>query len=478
MGEGSAAGVGLSDRHGDVYGILAPASGGSLAGTASYTPFGQATWGAGIRSGLGYQGEWTDPASGRVDMHARWYAPDAGRFVSRDSWTIEPDPSGAANRYGYADADPLDGVDPSGHFFAGLLGAAAAVAEAGELIAGAAAITAAVGTALAVAAAAAVGFGIGLGVGYALGSWLFSDSASSVDGRDWSVRCTFCSTSSWDSPTFSAQPAGRTGSRGGSGAGQARAPQKPRVDPRKALVRQVAMTPAPRPPSLPGISQAELDARREAVESKVQVVAATQALRNMVQDFIPTDARTSASTLAAGGSPAPSTAGAGGRGSGGPKRPVAMSYPDPDDESQADDEGEDGNEAAEDVGGGGTSEDLYHFGRSPDGAAPIKGARHEDFGISNDSDVVGPYTPSAPTDEVGAASTFIDAERSGLTGHYYRLPAGTDLPEELAVHADGEDVGGLQPWGHRSVYPRIEMPYAQFQELFRNLPWEYLGRIK
>lgn len=91
---------------------------------------------------------------------------------------------------------------------------------------------------------------------------------------------------------------------------------------------------------------------------------------------------------------------------------------------------------------------------------------------------MGPYSPSAPTDEVGAASTYIDAERSGLAGHYYRLLAGTELPEGLGVHADGEDVGGLQPWGHRSVYPTVEMPYGQFQDLFQNLPWEYVGRIK
>lgn len=124
------------------------------------------------------------------------------------------------------------------------------------------------------------------------------------------------------------------------------------------------------------------------------------------------------------------------------------------------------------------SEDLFHFGRSPNGAEPIKGARYDDFGISNDSDVVGPYSPSAPTDEVGAASTYIDAERSGLSGHYYRLPAGTELPDGLGVHADGEDVGGLQPWGHRSVYPTTQMTYEQFQELFQGLGWEYAGRIK
>jgi hypothetical protein len=29
--------------------------------------------------------------------------------------------------------------------------------------------------------------------------------------------------------------------------------------------------------------------------------------------------------------------------------------------------------------------------------------------------------------------------------------------------------------GHRSVYPTVQMTYAQFQELFQNLPWDYIG---
>src|SRR6185436_15904527 len=113
--EASTSALALSDLHGDVYGLLAAGSGGSLAGTASYSPFGEATYGTGTRSGLGYQGEWTDPTSGRVNMHARWYTPGTGNFTSRDSWTLSPEPSAAANRYGYVRGNPLSGVDPSGH---------------------------------------------------------------------------------------------------------------------------------------------------------------------------------------------------------------------------------------------------------------------------------------------------------------------------------------------------------------------------
>ena len=51
-----------------------------------------------------------------VDMKARWYSPQLGRFISPDS--IVPDPSNpqSLNRYAYALGNPLKYVDPTGHF--------------------------------------------------------------------------------------------------------------------------------------------------------------------------------------------------------------------------------------------------------------------------------------------------------------------------------------------------------------------------
>ncbi len=49
-------------------------------------------------------------------MHARWYNPTAATFRSRDDITLYPTPvAAAANRYTYANADPINLTDPTGH---------------------------------------------------------------------------------------------------------------------------------------------------------------------------------------------------------------------------------------------------------------------------------------------------------------------------------------------------------------------------
>jgi RHS repeat-associated protein len=51
-----------------------------------------------------------DPDTGLINMRARWYSPDIGRFLS-------PDPAGlvdGTNLYAYASNDPVDFFDPSG----------------------------------------------------------------------------------------------------------------------------------------------------------------------------------------------------------------------------------------------------------------------------------------------------------------------------------------------------------------------------
>jgi RHS repeat-associated protein len=130
------------------------------------------------------------------------------------------------------------------------------------------------------------------------------------------------------------------------------------------------------------------------------------------------------------------------------------------------------NNAAADADGV-IGEDLYAFGNK---AAP-RAPRLSDMGVSSGDDIVGPYAPSAPTDEVPGASTFNDPKVAGLTGQYHVLPAGTELPEGIAIHADGEDVGGLADWGHRTIYPTSPMSMSAFQELFLNLRWQWAGKI-
>ena len=102
----------MTDLHGDVVGTF---SGTALVDSVAYDPFGKPIHRSGTPRGLGYQGEYTDPDTGKVNMHARWYQPGTGAFTSRDDWTLNPQPSVQANRYAYANAGPLTHVDPSGH---------------------------------------------------------------------------------------------------------------------------------------------------------------------------------------------------------------------------------------------------------------------------------------------------------------------------------------------------------------------------
>ncbi|MEU8251611.1 LamG-like jellyroll fold domain-containing protein [Nonomuraea sp. NPDC048916] len=103
----------MTDLHGD---LVATFSSTALATTTAYDPFGAVTAQTGTPTNLGYQGEYTDPDTGKVNMHARWYQPGTGAFTSRDTADLTPNPSVQANRYTYANASPLTGIDPTGHY--------------------------------------------------------------------------------------------------------------------------------------------------------------------------------------------------------------------------------------------------------------------------------------------------------------------------------------------------------------------------
>ncbi|WP_159012053.1 FG-GAP-like repeat-containing protein [Streptomyces sp. NRRL F-5123] len=103
-----------SNTHGDVTATFTPDATTPGASTA-YNPLGTPTATTGTTPALGYQGAWTDPTTGQVDMNARWYDPTTGAFDSRDTYQLDPNPSTQANRYTYANADPLDVTDPTGH---------------------------------------------------------------------------------------------------------------------------------------------------------------------------------------------------------------------------------------------------------------------------------------------------------------------------------------------------------------------------
>ncbi|MFE3874197.1 LamG-like jellyroll fold domain-containing protein [Kitasatospora sp. NPDC059146] len=111
---GGAANFAYSNRHGDLVGTFT-ANGTAMAGSGAYDPWGKPDGAATTGSKLGYQGGWTDPASGQVSTASRWYDPTTAEFTSRDSAQLATGTSSAANLYAYANGDPMNAADPSGH---------------------------------------------------------------------------------------------------------------------------------------------------------------------------------------------------------------------------------------------------------------------------------------------------------------------------------------------------------------------------
>ena len=116
-----------------------------------------------------------------------------------------------------------------------------------------------------------------------------------------------------------------------------------------------------------------------------------------------------------------------------------------------------------------TPTDLHRFGNAHGPRSPRIQQDLYPYG----GGFVGPERPPAPN----GLSTFALPANSDLTGHYWRLPADTELPYGLAVLADGEDVGGPRTRGHHTLYPSVRMPAEQFIRLVSELPWEYAGKV-
>ncbi len=63
----------------------------------------------------GYNGEEQDPFTGLQYLRARYYAPQNGGFITQDSFAGILTNALSQNRYTYAENDPVNGIDPSGH---------------------------------------------------------------------------------------------------------------------------------------------------------------------------------------------------------------------------------------------------------------------------------------------------------------------------------------------------------------------------
>ena len=110
---GSATGFLLKDGLGSVR--YESQTGGTSA-WRDYGPYGMPSNDNGLTAanGRGYINERFDPETGLQYLHARYYDPNLGRFLSPDTWdpTI---PGVDINRYAYALNDPINMRDPGGH---------------------------------------------------------------------------------------------------------------------------------------------------------------------------------------------------------------------------------------------------------------------------------------------------------------------------------------------------------------------------
>lgn len=117
--------------------------------------------------------------------------------------------------------------------------------------------------------------------------------------------------------------------------------------------------------------------------------------------------------------------------------------------------------------------DLYAFG------AQSKGPRLPCSGIDFFPDHEEMMGPESPADAKGA-SVFANIAGCPLTGGYFLLPAGTELPEELDVIADGQDVDPQSQYAptHHTIYPCQRIKWVRFVEMIASLPWQYAGKKK
>ncbi|MER5474053.1 LamG-like jellyroll fold domain-containing protein [Streptomyces sp. NPDC002685] len=106
----------LTDQHSDVVGTFTSGAT-TLSGSASYDPLGKVVSPTNTVTGhLGFQSGWTEPGSGDVGTASRWYSPDTGQFLNKDSISLNAVPNSvAANPFAYVDDNPMAGTDESGN---------------------------------------------------------------------------------------------------------------------------------------------------------------------------------------------------------------------------------------------------------------------------------------------------------------------------------------------------------------------------
>lgn len=86
---------------------------GNITATFDYTPYGTTAMGT-APSNPGYTGHVHDSDTAFVYMQARYYDPEARRFLSTDPKVLKPTDLANFDRYGYANGNPIRYIDPDG----------------------------------------------------------------------------------------------------------------------------------------------------------------------------------------------------------------------------------------------------------------------------------------------------------------------------------------------------------------------------
>jgi RHS repeat-associated protein len=103
----------LYDGRGSVTGAVAKSE---VTRSLRYDPYGQITEGADPHTvTYGFNAEEYNPVTGLQYLRARYYAPGTGTFITRDSVLGRLESINSQQRYAYAEGDPVNNIDPSGH---------------------------------------------------------------------------------------------------------------------------------------------------------------------------------------------------------------------------------------------------------------------------------------------------------------------------------------------------------------------------
>jgi len=90
---------------------------GNVASMLAYRPFGLPIVVSGAEPMYGYTGEYRESTPNLVYLHARWYDPTIGRFLSPDDRLGRLSMPQDQNRYAYVVNNPMAYTDPTGHLF-------------------------------------------------------------------------------------------------------------------------------------------------------------------------------------------------------------------------------------------------------------------------------------------------------------------------------------------------------------------------